>query len=76
MSIAAGVRYVSLTDGISLAHSSIPLNHQLKSDSLRDPATGLYNRRYLEDALDRVGQSAARFPMPVLVMMFGRSNFK
>lgn len=43
----------ALADSMSLALSNIALREKLRTQSLRDPLTGLYNRRYMEDALER-----------------------
>ncbi|MEO5586614.1 MAG: hypothetical protein ABIQ81_02860, partial [Novosphingobium sp.] len=42
----------ALADSMSLALSNISLREKLRTQSLRDPLTGLYNRRYMEDALE------------------------
>jgi len=39
----------ALADGMSLALSSITLREQLRNQALRDPLTGLYNRRFLAE---------------------------
>jgi GGDEF domain-containing protein len=36
---------------MSLALSNIALREKLRTQALRDPLTGLYNRRYMEDVL-------------------------
>ena len=43
----------AIADGMSLALSNIVLREQLRGEILRDPLTRLYNRRYLEDTLQR-----------------------
>lgn len=66
----------ALADSMSLALSNIALNEQLKTRSMRDPLTGLYNRRYMEDALERAYSGAARNKTPISVMMIDLDNFK
>lgn len=50
----------ALAHTMSLALSNIALHEKLRTQSLRDPLTGLYNRRYMEDALDRYLSMAER----------------
>lgn len=66
----------ALADSMSLALSNIALNEKLKTQSMRDPLTGLYNRRYMEDALDRAVAAASRDGKPTSVVMIDLDNFK
>lgn len=66
----------ALADSMSLALSNISLNEKLKTQSMRDPLTGLYNRRYMEDALERSIASSAREKTPTSVVMIDLDNFK
>ncbi|MEW9853756.1 sensor domain-containing diguanylate cyclase [Novosphingobium sp. M1R2S20] len=54
----------ALADSMSLALSNIALREKLRTQSLRDPLTGLYNRRYMEDALERYISLAERQVAP------------
>src|SRR3546814_20505122 len=56
--------------------SNISLNEKLKTQSMRDPLTGLYNRRYMEDALERTIDSSARDNTPTSVVMIDLDNFQ
>jgi diguanylate cyclase (GGDEF)-like protein len=51
-------------------------NLGLRLQAVRDPLTGLYNRRYLEESLDREESRAKRSGRPVGVMMIDIDNFK
>jgi diguanylate cyclase (GGDEF)-like protein len=78
---AANVREVSrisraLADTMSLALSNIALREKLRTQSLRDPLTGLYNRRYMEDALDRYLSMAERSGDSTSVIMIDLDHFK
>ncbi len=42
---------IALADGMSLALSSIALREKLRNQALRDPLTGLHNRRFMEEVL-------------------------
>jgi diguanylate cyclase (GGDEF)-like protein len=78
---AANVREVSrisraLADTMSLALSNIALREKLRTQSLRDPLTGLYNRRYMEDALERYLSMAERSGESTSVIMIDLDHFK
>jgi len=66
----------ALADSMSLAISNIALREKLRTQSLRDPLTGLYNRRYMEDALDRYVSLAQRSGTATSVLMIDLDNFK
>lgn len=76
--VLLGIRRVgrALSDSMSLALSNITLREKLRTQSLRDPLTGLYNRRYMEDALDRYISLAERTGQATSVMMIDLDNFK
>jgi diguanylate cyclase (GGDEF)-like protein len=78
---AANVKEVArisraLADTMSLALSNIALREKLRTQSLRDPLTGLYNRRYMEDALDRYLSMAERSGDATSVIMIDLDHFK
>lgn len=66
----------ALADSVSLALSNIALRETLRTQSLRDPLTGLYNRRYMEDALDRYISLAERSGTSTALLMIDLDNFK
>jgi len=66
----------ALADSMSLALSNIALREKLRTQSLRDPLTGLYNRRYMEDALERYLSLAERNDSKTSVIMIDLDNFK
>jgi len=66
----------ALADSMSLALSNIALRDKLRTQSLRDPLTGLYNRRYMEDTLERFLALSARSGNPTAVIMMDLDNFK
>lgn len=65
-----------LADAMSLALSNIALREKLKNQALRDPLTGLYNRRYMEDMLDRFVLLSGRTGTPVSLVMVDLDHFK
>src|SRR5262245_17057350 len=52
------------------------LQTKLEELAIRDPLTGLYNRRYLDDALERELQRAQRQGYPVSVLVIDIDHFK
>ncbi|MFY7838068.1 MAG: GGDEF domain-containing protein [Novosphingobium sp.] len=66
----------ALADSMSLALSNIALREKLRTQSLRDPLTGLYNRRYMEDALERFVSLGSRTGGSTAVVMLDLDNFK
>jgi diguanylate cyclase (GGDEF)-like protein len=66
----------ALADAMSLALANLALGAKLRSQALRDPLTGLYNRRYMEDTPQRVTQHAQRERQSVSVIMIDLDHFK
>jgi diguanylate cyclase (GGDEF)-like protein/PAS domain S-box-containing protein len=60
--------------GLSIAN--IRLREALRSQSIRDSLTGLFNRRYLEETLDREVHRAARTKQSLGVIMIDLDHFK
>ena len=52
------------------------LQSQLREQAIRDPLTNLFNRRYLEETLDRELARAGRETYPVCVIMIDIDHFK
>lgn len=66
----------AIADAMSLAVSNIALREKLRTQALRDPLTGLYNRRYMEDALSRYASLTERSGVPLSVIMIDLDHFK
>jgi diguanylate cyclase (GGDEF)-like protein len=60
--------------GISLA--GLKLRETLRNQSIRDHVTGLFNRRYMEETLNRELRRAERTRRPVTVVMLDIDYFK
>ena len=56
--------------------ANIRLREALRSQSIRDPLTGLYNRRYLEEMLERETRRAVRAEHGLGVLMLDLDHFK
>lgn len=67
---------VTVARQISLAMANLKLHETLQQQSIRDPLTGLYNRRYLEESLMREVCRAARTQQSVGVIMLDVDHFK
>jgi len=69
-------RLRAMTDRVGPALANLKLRDALRELALRDGLTGLYNRRYLEDALNRELHRAQRNSKPVSVVMIDIDGFK
>jgi diguanylate cyclase (GGDEF)-like protein/PAS domain S-box-containing protein len=69
-------RLSAMTDRVGPALANLRLRDAMREMALRDGLTGLYNRRYLEDALNREIHRAERSGNPLAVIMIDIDNFK
>lgn len=67
---------LSFAQRTAMSLANIKLQQSLKEQSIRDPLTGLYNRRYLEETMDRELTRARRAGQPVSVIMADLDHFK
>jgi diguanylate cyclase (GGDEF)-like protein len=63
-------------ENISLAMGNLRLRESLRNQSIRDPLTGLFNRRYLEEALELDLARIRRSNLPFSVIMGDADHFK
>ncbi|MGA8223381.1 MAG: diguanylate cyclase [Candidatus Acidiferrales bacterium] len=61
---------------IALALVNLKLRESLRWQSIRDPLTGLFNRRYMEESLDREIRRAIRNRQPLGTIMVDLDHFK
>jgi diguanylate cyclase (GGDEF)-like protein len=61
---------------LSLALANLRLRETLRQQSIRDPLTGLFNRRYLEESLPRELARCERRSLPLALMMIDLDHFK
>jgi diguanylate cyclase (GGDEF)-like protein len=61
---------------ISLAFANLRLRSELSQQAIRDPLTGLFNRRYMEEALARELKRAERHHTALSVLMIDLDHFK
>jgi diguanylate cyclase (GGDEF)-like protein/PAS domain S-box-containing protein len=67
---------VATSEQINLAMTNIKLSESLREQAIRDPLTGLYNRYYMEESLERELKRSERSNKPVSVIMLDFDNFK
>jgi diguanylate cyclase (GGDEF)-like protein/PAS domain S-box-containing protein len=67
---------VAVGERISLALANLRLREVLRGQSLRDPLTGLFNRRYMEESLERELRRAVRNNLSVALLMLDIDHFK
>lgn len=66
----------TLGEVIKLSLSSLKLRDALRTQAIRDPLTGLFNRNYLAEELRRELSRAARRKAPLCVAMLDIDGFK
>ena len=72
----AVVMHLNITER-KLADAEVhKLQEQLHEQAIRDPLTGLYNRRYLDETIERELARAERYNQPVGIVICDLDNFK
>jgi diguanylate cyclase (GGDEF)-like protein/PAS domain S-box-containing protein len=66
----------TLAEHLSLSLANLRLRETLRSQSIRDALTGLFNRRYMEESLARELPRAIRKNSPVGIIMLDIDHFK
>ncbi|MBI5778414.1 MAG: diguanylate cyclase [Planctomycetes bacterium] len=66
----------TVVEHISSALANLSLRKKLREQSIRDPLTELFNRRYMEESLERELHRAKRNNLPIGIIMFDIDNFK
>ncbi len=61
---------------VGLSVANIRLREALRAQSIKDPLTGFYNRRYLEETLDREIRRAVRAEQSLGILMLDLDHFK
>jgi len=59
-----------------LALDNAQLHHNLREESIRDPLTNLFNRRFMQEALSQEVLKAKRTSRTLAVVMFDLDHFK
>ena len=61
---------------LAQALANLRLQETLRTQSIRDPLTGLFNRRYLEVSVERELLRASRRSLPLAILMIDVDHFK
>ena len=67
---------VAAADQLALALANLKLRQSLRDLSVRDPLTGLFNRRYLSESLGRELSRSKRRGLSLAVLAFDLDHFK
>jgi len=67
---------ISAASQIALSLASLQLRETLREQSIRDPLTRLFNRRFLEESLERELQLASRKKQSLSVLFLDLDHFK
>ena len=76
--LAAGKDQLALTlaEDMAMALANLRLRETLRSQAIRDPLTGLFNRRYLEETMEREINRVKRQETYLGVIMMDLDHFK
>jgi diguanylate cyclase (GGDEF)-like protein len=76
-SIESGLELAAtVAEEVGLALANLNLRETLQEQSIRDPLTGLHNRRFLEDSLVRELARAKRKTQPLSIILLDIDHFK
>lgn len=67
---------ISVTGNIAQSLSSLRLREALRQQSIRDPLTGLFNRRFLQEAVETELHRADRREEPLSILLIDLDHFK
>ncbi|HVR25099.1 MAG TPA: diguanylate cyclase [Candidatus Polarisedimenticolia bacterium] len=67
---------VSMAEHAALSFANLKLREKLRHQSIRDPLTGLFNRRFLDESLERELSNAVRTKRSLGVVMLDVDRFK
>ncbi len=67
---------LTVAEQIGMALANLNLQETLRNQSVRDPLTGLFNRRYLDEALNREMRRGNRNDRTVGILMIDIDHFK
>ncbi len=66
----------AVAEHVALALANLQLRETLRSQSIRDPLTGLFNRRYMEESLAREVLRASRANSTIGILLIDIDHFK
>ena len=65
-----------MAERLALTLADMKMREALLAQSICDPLTGWYNRRHMQESLERDVRRAARSNLPLSLLMFDIDNFK
>jgi diguanylate cyclase (GGDEF)-like protein len=68
--------YFNVSETLALAVANIRLRETLQHQAIRDPLTGLFNRRYFQETLKRELHRASRAKLPLSLVILDIDHFK
>jgi len=68
--------YMNFAETLAMALANIRLRESLQHQAIRDPLTGLFNRRYLQETLRRELKRVTRSEEPLTIVSFDIDHFK
>ena len=71
-----GATLQALTERCAMALANIHLRERLRDQAIRDPLTGLFNRRFMEESLERELHRASRQKSELAVLLIDVDHFK
>jgi diguanylate cyclase (GGDEF)-like protein/PAS domain S-box-containing protein len=66
----------AMAEQVGLTLANLRLRETLSMQAIRDPLTGLFNRRYMEESLDREVHRSLRSNLPLGVILMDLDHFK
>ncbi|USD66961.1 diguanylate cyclase [Vibrio sp. SCSIO 43136] len=66
----------AIAEHLGLALANLRLQEELRSQAMRDPLTGLFNRRYFEEKFESEWSISAHSHTPISLLMFDLDHFK
>ncbi|GAC1615782.1 MAG: hypothetical protein NVS9B1_25530 [Candidatus Dormibacteraceae bacterium] len=66
----------TVAEHVGLAMANFNLRQTLRIQSIRDTVTGLFNRRYMEETINREIPRAIRYQRPLGIILFDIDHFK
>ncbi|MFZ5449203.1 MAG: PAS domain S-box protein [Thermodesulfobacteriota bacterium] len=73
---ATALLAATVGEGVALALANLKLRETLRSQAIRDDLTGLFNRRYMEETLERELHRVTRQGIPLGLAMLDLDRFK
>jgi diguanylate cyclase (GGDEF)-like protein/PAS domain S-box-containing protein len=67
---------IAIAERVAMALANLKLSETLRAQAVRDPLTGLFNRRYMEETLEREVRRAIRYRRSLGVIMLDIDHFK